>query len=61
MALSAIKVFPKIEPGSEIIIPGKTQNAQGQLVQFGNLVGTLSGTLTAIVSIFSIVQLNKLR
>ncbi len=56
-----IKVFPKIEPGSEIIIPGKTQNAQGQLVQFGNLVGTLSGTLTAIVSIFSIVQLNKLR
>lgn len=56
-----IKVFPKIEPGSEIIIPGKTENAQGQLAQFGNLVGTLSGTLTAIVSIFSIVQLNKLR
>ena len=56
-----IKVFPKIEPGSEIIIPGKTENAQGQLAQFGNLVGTLCGTLTAIVSIFSIVQLNKLR
>lgn len=56
-----IKVFPKIEPGSEIIIPGKTENAQGQLAQFGNLIGTLSGTLTAIVSIFSIVQLNKIR
>lgn len=55
-----IKIFPKIEPGSEIIIPGKTENAQGQLAQFGNLIGTLSGTLTAIVSIFSIVQLNKL-
>jgi len=55
-----VQIRPKIEPGSEIIVPARTENAQNQLVQFGNIVGTLSGTLTAIVGIFSIVQLNKI-
>jgi protein involved in polysaccharide export with SLBB domain len=54
-----IKIHPKIEPGSEIIIPGKTENTQAQLAQFGGIIGTLGGTLTAIVSIFGLLKLNQ--
>jgi protein involved in polysaccharide export with SLBB domain len=54
-----IKIHPKVEPGSEIIIPGKTENTQAQLAQFGGIIGTLGGTLTAIVSIFGLLKLNQ--
>ncbi|MCP9767638.1 ligand-binding protein [Lacihabitans sp. LS3-19] len=53
-----LKIHPKVEPGSEIIIPGKTENAQAQFAQFATLVGTLSATLGTIVTIFGIVKLN---
>ncbi|MFN3589990.1 MAG: SLBB domain-containing protein [Spirosomataceae bacterium] len=46
-----IHVYPKIEPGSEIIIPKKMENAQQQISQFQNLIATLSGTLTTVVSL----------
>lgn len=54
-----IKIHPKVEPGSEIIIPGKTENTQAQLAQFGGLVATLSATLTTIVTIFGFLKLNQ--
>ena len=54
-----VKIHPKVEPGSEIIIPGKTENTQAQLAQFGGIIGTLGGTLTAIVSIFGLLKLNQ--
>jgi protein involved in polysaccharide export with SLBB domain len=53
-----LKIHPKVEPGSEIIIPGKTENTQAQFAQFATLIGTLSATLGTIVGIFGIVKLN---
>lgn len=54
-----LKIHPKVEPGSEIIIPGKTENTQAQIAQFGGIIGTLGGTLTAIVGIFGLLKLNQ--
>ena len=54
-----LKIHPKVEPGSEIIVPGKTENTQAQIAQFGGLVATLSATLTAIVTIFGFLKLNQ--
>jgi protein involved in polysaccharide export with SLBB domain len=54
-----IKIHPKVEPGSEIIIPGKTENTQAQIAQFGGLIATLSATLTTIVTIFGFLKLNR--
>ncbi|MCP9765354.1 polysaccharide biosynthesis/export family protein [Lacihabitans soyangensis] len=54
-----VKIHPKVEPGSEIIIPGKTENTQAQIAQFGGLVATLSATLTTIVTIFGFLKLNQ--
>jgi protein involved in polysaccharide export with SLBB domain len=54
-----LKIHPKVEPGSEIIIPGKTENTQAQIAQFGGLVATLSATLTTIVTIFGFLKLNQ--
>ena len=46
-----INVYPRIEPGSEIIIPEKIENTQQQISQFQTLIATLSGTLTTIVTL----------
>ncbi|MFN3782460.1 MAG: SLBB domain-containing protein [Spirosomataceae bacterium] len=46
-----VNVYPRIEPGSEIIIPEKVVNTQQQISQFQTLVATLSGTLTTIVTL----------
>lgn len=54
-----VKIHPKVEPGSEIIIPGKTENTQAQIAQFGGLVATLSATLTTIITIFGFLKLNQ--
>jgi protein involved in polysaccharide export with SLBB domain len=54
-----LKIHPKVEPGSEIIIPGKTENTQAQIAQFGGLVATLSATLTTIITIFGFLKLNQ--
>jgi protein involved in polysaccharide export with SLBB domain len=54
-----VKIHPKVEPGSEIIIPGKTENTQAQIAQFGGIVATLSATLTTIITIFGFLKLNQ--
>lgn len=54
-----VNIYPKIEPGSEIIIPAKSQNAQQQLSQLSTLVTTISSTLATIVTIVGILQLSK--
>lgn len=54
-----VKIYPKVEPGSEIIIPGKTENGEAQFNRFATLIGTVSGTLATIVTIVGILQLNK--
>ncbi len=54
-----VKIFPKIEPGSEIIVPSKTENGAAQFSRFAALIGTVSGTLATVVTIIGILQLNK--
>lgn len=52
-------IYPKVQPGSEIIIPEKAQNGAEQLTAFGNVLGTLSATLGTIFTIYSLVRLNQ--
>ncbi len=54
-----VNIYPKIEPGSEIIVPAKSQNAQQQLTQVQTLIGTVGSTLTLLVSIFGILQFSR--
>lgn len=51
-----VNIYPRIEPGSEIIIPQKVVNTQQQISQFQNLVATLSGTLTTIVTLIVLTR-----
>ncbi len=52
-------IYPKIEPGSEIIVPQKVQNNADQLASFANVLGTLSATLGTIFSIYGFISLGK--
>ncbi|MGK0139106.1 MAG: protein involved in polysaccharide export with SLBB domain [Algoriphagus sp.] len=52
-------IYPKIEPGSEIIIPQRIENDANKLTTIANILGTLSGTLTAIFSIYGILTLGN--
>ncbi len=52
-------LYPRVEPGSEIIIPARVQNTQEQLTQVNTIVGTVTATVTAIVSLLAILQLTK--
>jgi protein involved in polysaccharide export with SLBB domain len=54
-----VKIYPKVEPGSEIIVPGKTENSTAQLNRVSAVVQTIGYTLTGLVSIFGLLQLNK--
>jgi protein involved in polysaccharide export with SLBB domain len=54
-----VKIHPKVEPGSEIVIPGKTDNAVAQFTQFSGILTTLSFSLTTIISIITVLNLNK--
>jgi protein involved in polysaccharide export with SLBB domain len=54
-----VKIHPKVEPGSEIVVPGKTENAINQFTQFSSLLTTLSFSLTTIISIITVLNLNK--
>lgn len=52
-------IYPKIEPGSEIIVPQKAQNNADQLASFANVLGTLSATLGTIFSIYGFISLGN--
>lgn len=54
-----INIYPKIAPGSEIIIPQKTTTAVQQLAQVQNLFGTIAATMTTVITIIGILQLSK--
>jgi len=47
-----VNVYPRVEPGSEIIVPQRVMNTQQQLSQFQNILATLGATLTSITTIF---------
>lgn len=46
------KSYPKIKPGSEIIIPTMTKNAQ----QVASMVNIYTGTITSLISLYLLVQ-----
>ncbi len=54
-----VNIYPKVAPGSEIIIPQKTTTAQQQLAQAQGLFATVAGTITTLLSIFTIFKLTK--
>ena len=54
-----INVYPKVAPGSEIIIPQKTASTQQQIQQVQSLFTTIGGTISALLSIVAIFQLSK--
>ncbi|WP_238805658.1 polysaccharide biosynthesis/export family protein [Emticicia aquatica] len=54
-----VNLYPKVAPGSEIIIPQKTATAQQQLAQAQALFATVAGTITTLLSIFTIFRLSK--
>jgi protein involved in polysaccharide export with SLBB domain len=54
-----VKIYPKVEPGSEIIVPGKTENSTAQLNKISSVVQTIGYTLTGLVSIFGLLKLNQ--
>ncbi len=54
-----VNIYPKVAPGSEIIIPQKTVTAQQQIAQVQGLFATIAGTMTAFLSVLAIFQLSK--
>ena len=54
-----INIYPKVAPGSEIIIPQKTATTQQQLAQAQALFATVAGTISTFLSILTIFQLTK--
>jgi protein involved in polysaccharide export with SLBB domain len=54
-----VNIYPKVAPGSEIIIPQKTATAQQQIAQAQALFATVGGTISTLLSIFAIFQLSK--
>jgi len=53
-----VRIHPKVEPGSEIVIPGKTENTAAQIAQMTGIITSMSLTITTVVSILAIFKLN---
>jgi protein involved in polysaccharide export with SLBB domain len=53
-----VRFHPQIVPGSEIVIPAKTETTVAQLSQFSGLITMLGGTLGSIVAIITLMKLN---
>lgn len=54
-----VNIYPKVAPGSEIIIPQKTTTAQQQIAQVQGLFATVAGTITTLIGIFTLLQISK--
>ena len=54
-----MRFHPKVEPGSEIVVPPKSETTTEQFNQFSGLVATVSGTLATIVTIIGLIRLNR--
>jgi protein involved in polysaccharide export with SLBB domain len=54
-----VRFHPKVEPGSEIMVPAKGETAADQFNKFSGLITTLSATLGTIVTIFGLIKLNS--
>ncbi|MGL4631678.1 MAG: SLBB domain-containing protein [Leadbetterella sp.] len=58
-SLFFIRIYPKVQPGSEIIVPSKQENVGTQLAQASGIITTVVGALSGLVTIITILQLNK--
>lgn len=54
-----VNIYPDIEPGSEIIIPRRTVNTQEKLNQTNSLVTTITASVTGLLTLFTLLQLNN--
>lgn len=54
-----MRFHPKVEPGSEIVIPPKAETTADQFNQFSGLVTTVSATLATIVTVIGLIRLNR--
>jgi protein involved in polysaccharide export with SLBB domain len=54
-----VRFHPKVEPGSEIMVPAKGETAADQFSKLSGLITTLSATLGTIVTIFGLIKLNS--
>lgn len=54
-----VNMYPKVAPGSEIIVPQKTATTQQQIAQVQGLFATIAGTISTLVGILAIFQLTK--
>ncbi len=54
-----VNIYPRVAPGSEIIIPQKTATAQQQISQVQNLLGTVSATITTLIGIIGILRITR--
>jgi protein involved in polysaccharide export with SLBB domain len=52
-------VYPKIQPGSEIIVPEKAANSIAQMEAAGRVLTTISTTLGTIFTIYGFINLSK--
>ncbi len=55
-----VNIFPDIEPGSEIIIPEKTVNTEQKIAQTNALVSTVTATVSSLLTLFTLLQLNRI-
>ncbi len=53
------RFHPKIEPGSEIVVPQKMATTAEQFNQFSGLIATISGTLGTIVTIIGLIRFTR--
>ena len=50
-----IKIYPKIDKGSEIIVPKEVKSSSsGQ--QIASIVGIFTGTLTSLIGIVTLIR-----
>ena len=49
-------VYPKVKPGSEIIVPQKGVNAEDQLARLSSVLATVSASLGTVVTIFGLIR-----
>lgn len=53
-----VNVYPRIEPGTEIIVPTKAENTQQQLAQINTILATIIGTVSSVITIIGFIKLS---
>lgn len=54
-----VNIYPKVEPGSEIIVPEKSITTQQQLAQVQGFLTAIGATMTTFIGILGIISISK--